>query len=125
MIACVNGFAFGGGCEIVMSCDFIYATNSVVFGQPEVKLGLIPGFGGMQRLSCYIGRNRVCEIVYMGRNMKAEEAYRVGLAVWVFENKEDMIKGVFGVFSMMSKVSFFAIETAKKVMNEGNDLIVE
>lgn len=125
VIACVNGFALGGGCEIAMSCDFIYATNSAVFGQPEVKLGLIPGFGGTQRLSRYIGRNRAREIVYTGRNMKAEEAHRVGLAVWVFENKEDMIKGALGAFSMMSKVSPLAIETAKKVMNDGNDLTVE
>ena len=57
VIACVNGFALGGGCEIAMSCDFIYSTDNGVFGQPEVKLGLIPGFGGTQRLAKLVGRN--------------------------------------------------------------------
>tara|TARA_R110002072_G_scaffold1989_2_gene16317 strand:- start:42793 stop:43635 length:843 start_codon:yes stop_codon:yes gene_type:complete len=125
VIACVNGFALGGGCEMAMSCDFIYATDSAVFGQPEVKLGLIPGFGGTQRLSRYIGRNRAREIVYTGRNIKAAEAYRVGLAVQTFTTKEEMVAFAEKTISKVAQMSPLAVSTAKKVMNDGNDLTIQ
>lgn len=124
IIACVNGFALGGGCEMAMSCDFIYATESAVFGQPEVKLGLIPGFGGTQRLSKIVGRNRAKEIIYTGRNVKAEEALSIGLAIKLFPTKEEMIAGALKTFSYMLSNSPNAIKISKKVMNEGNDLTV-
>jgi len=125
VIAAVNGFALGGGCEMAMACDFIYATNTAVFGQPEVKLGLIPGFGGTQRLAKLIGRARAKEIVYTGRNVKAEEAYRVGLVVSLFETKDDLLAGAFKTLDYVSKVSPNAVKLSKKVMIEGNDLTVE
>ncbi len=125
VIAAVNGFALGGGCEIAMACDFIYATNTAVFGQPEVKLGLIPGFGGTQRLAKLIGRGRAKEIIYTGRNVKADEAYSVGLVTNLFETKENLIEGAFKTLDYVSKVSPNAVKLSKQVMNEGNDLTVE
>tara|TARA_R110000868_G_scaffold42895_5_gene144699 strand:- start:1111 stop:1905 length:795 start_codon:yes stop_codon:yes gene_type:complete len=125
VIAAVNGFALGGGCEMAMACDFIYATNSAVFGQPEVKLGLIPGFGGTQRLAKLIGRARAKEIIYTGRNVKADEAYRVGLVVSLFENKDELLAASFKTLDYVAKVSPNAVKLSKQVMNAGNDLTVE
>lgn len=124
VIAAVNGFALGGGCEMAMACDFIYATNTAVFGQPEVKLGLIPGFGGTQRLAKLIGRARAKEIIYTGRNVKADEAHRVGLVVNLFENKDELLAAAFKSLEAVAKVSPNAVKLSKLVMNEGNDLTV-
>ena len=124
VIACVNGYALGGGCEMAMSCDFIFATNTAVFGQPEVKLGLIPGFGGTQRLSKLVGRNRAKEITFSGRNVDVEEAKEIGLVVSIFESKDLMIEAAKTYLSKMMRNSPLAVYEAKRVMNEGNDLIV-
>ncbi|WP_290732836.1 enoyl-CoA hydratase-related protein [Halobacteriovorax sp. JY17] len=124
VIACVNGYALGGGCEMAMSCDFIFATKTAVFGQPEVKLGLIPGFGGTQRLSKLVGRNRAKEITYSGRNVAIEEAKEIGLVVSVFESKEEMIEAAKVYLSKAMRNSPHAIYEAKRVMNEGNDLTI-
>ncbi len=124
VIAAVNGFALGGGTEMAMCCDFIYATESAVFGQPEVKLGLIPGFGGTQRLAKLIGRNRAKEMVYTGRNMKAQEALTVGLVVKLFTNKDEMLEAAQKTMKYIQKNSPAAISSSKRAMNEGNDLKV-
>jgi len=124
VIAAVNGFAFGGGCEMAMSCDFIYATENAIFGQPEVKLGLIPGFGGTQRLARLVGRNRAKEIIYTGRNVSAGEALEMGLVIKLFPNKEALIEGAVKTFGQIKKVSLNAVKLSKRVMNEGNDLTV-
>jgi enoyl-CoA hydratase len=79
VIAAVNGFALGGGCELAMACHFRIAVTTAVFGQPEVKLGLIPGYGGTQRLPRLVGRGRALELLLSGRNVPAEEAERIGL----------------------------------------------
>ena len=124
VIACVNGFALGGGCEMAMSCDFIYATDNAVFGQPEVKLGLIPGFGGTQRLAKLVGRNHAKEILFSGRNVKADEALSMGLIVRKFATKEAMIEEAKKTLKAISANSPYAVSIAKKVMNEGIDLTV-
>ena len=124
VIACVNGFALGGGCEIAMCCDFIYATSNAVFGQPEVKLGLIPGFGGTQRLAKLVGRNRAKEMIYTGRNVKADEALSIGLAVKLFSSKEQMMEEAIKALTAISSNSSFAVSIAKKVMNDGVDLTI-
>jgi enoyl-CoA hydratase len=124
VIACVNGFALGGGCEIAMSCDFIYSTHNGVFGQPEVKLGLIPGFGGTQRLAKLVGRNRAKEMIYTGRNVNAEEAFRMGLVLRVFPSKAQMMEEAMKTLQSVTSNSPFAISIAKKVMNEGVDLTI-
>lgn len=124
VIACVNGFALGGGCEMAMSCDFIYATDNAVFGQPEVKLGLIPGFGGTQRLAKLVGRNNAKELIFSGRNVKADEALRMGLVVRTFASKEAMMAEAMKTLKAIAANSPFAVSVAKKVMNEGIDLTI-
>lgn len=80
IIAAVNGFALGGGCELALSCHFIYASEKAKFGQPEVNLGLIPGYGGSQRLTQLAGRNMAMELIMTGRMVGAEEAEKIGIA---------------------------------------------
>lgn len=80
-IAAVHGFALGGGCELAMACDMTLASPTAVFGQPEVKLGVIPGFGGTQRLVRRVGSQRARELCFTGRNVKAPEAVAIGLAL--------------------------------------------
>src|SRR5262249_24392143 len=80
VIAAVNGFALGGGCELALACDFIFASEKAKFGQPEVRLGIIPGFGGTQRCARRVGLGMARELIYTGRMLSAEEALRIGLA---------------------------------------------
>lgn len=119
VIACVNGFALGGGCEVAMACDFIYATENAVFGQPEVNLGLIPGFGGTQRLMRYVGLPMSRELIYTGRNVKIEEAQRIGLAQKTFSSKEEMITAAEETIGMVKKKSPLAVAKCKEVINKG------
>jgi len=99
-VAAVNGFALGGGCELAMACHLRIASSNAIFGQPEVRLGLIPGFGGTQRLPRLVGRGRALEILLTGRNVGAEEAQRIGLVNLVCEPVEltavvnDMLKKI-------------------------------
>ena len=87
-IAAVNGFALGGGCEISMACDIRIASDNAVFGQPECGLGIIPGFGGTQRLARLVGMGRAKEMIFTCDNVSAEEAYRIGLVNAVYTQEE-------------------------------------
>lgn len=97
-IAAVNGFALGGGCELAMSCHLRVASSNAVFGQPEVKLGLIPGYAGTQRLPRLVGKGRALELLLTGRNVGAEEAERIGLVNMVCQPGEltDAVTGFLG-----------------------------
>jgi enoyl-CoA hydratase len=90
VIAAINGFALGGGCELAMACDIRLAAENAVFGQPEVGLGIIPGFGGTQRLPRLVGEGRAKELTYTADNIKADEAYRIGLVNHVYPAAELM-----------------------------------
>lgn len=94
VIAAVNGYALGGGCEMAISCDFIVASNKAVFGQPEVALGLITGFGGAVRLAEFVGWPRARELIYTGRRIKADEALRIGLVNKVVEPERLMTEAL-------------------------------
>ena len=90
VIAAVNGFALGGGCELCMSCDIRLASDNALFGQPEVGLGITPGFGGTQRLARIVGAGIAKELIYSANNINAEEAYRIGLVNHVYTQEELM-----------------------------------
>jgi len=92
VVAAVNGFALGGGCELALACHFIYAVESAKFGQPEVNLGLIPGYGGTQRLTQLIGRNRTMELLMTGNMITAKEAMEYGMVNKVISDPEELIK---------------------------------
>ena len=122
VIACVNGFALGGGLEMALGADFIYCSENAVFGLPEVKLGLIPGFGGTQRLSRVIGRNIARELIYTGRNVNAEEAKELGLVNIVFSTVDELLAGAKNTLLKMQKNSIYAIGSAKKATLDGVDI---
>lgn len=88
IIAAVNGFALGGGCELALSCHFIYASDNAKFGQPEINLGLMPGYGGTQRLTQILGRNRAMEILMTGNMITAKEAMQYGMVNEVTKPEE-------------------------------------
>jgi enoyl-CoA hydratase len=118
-MACVNGFALGGGFEMAMSCDFIMASKNAVFGLPEVKLGLIPGFGGTQRLMTIVGERRAKEIMFSGRNVTSDEAKTLGIALEVFADKAQLMSEAMNWFKNTLKNSSVAISQAKFVMGKG------
>ncbi len=90
VVAAVNGFALGGGCELVLACDIVYAAENALFGQPEVRLGVVPGFGGTARLVRVLGRNAALEWILLGDNVPAHEAWRLGLVQKVLPPDELM-----------------------------------
>lgn len=116
-IAAVHGFALGGGTEMAIACDFIYASDRAVFGQPEVGLGIIPGFGGCFRLARFVGMPRAKELIFSGRRIKADEAHRVGLCVEVLPS-EGFLQAVIEKAKAISVQSASAVSKAKKLMVE-------
>ena len=120
VIACVNGFALGGGTEIAMACDFIYASEKALFGQPEINLGIIPGFGGTQRLSRLVGKAMAKEMCMTGINISAQEAMRIGLVNRLFPPEmlwEETMKTA-NLLASKGKVSMRAI---KRCIDRGFD----
>lgn len=117
-IAAVNGFALGGGCELALSCDWIYASEKARFGQPEVALGLIPGFGGTSRLVRRVGVAWAKELVLTGDPLKADEALRIGLANKVFA-PEALLDGALAAAESIGQKGPMAVALAKRIMQEG------
>lgn len=125
VIACVDGYALGGGCEMAMACDFVYATRKAVFGQPEVLLGLIPGFGGCVRLFRRVGIAKARELIYSGRRVDAVEAHRLGLVNEVFDNREEMFAAARLVLADIAANSPAAVSTCKSVLDAVDGLGVD
>jgi enoyl-CoA hydratase len=123
-IAAVNGFALGGGCELALACDFIYASRNARLGQPEVNLGVIPGFGGTQRLSRRVGIGKARELVYTGDAVPAEEALRIGLIDAVVDPAELLPRAKETAEKIAAKGPL-AIAEAKRVMVEGQSLSLD
>ena len=120
VIAAVNGFALGGGCELSMSCDIRICSDNAVFGQPEVGLGITPGFGGTQRLARLVGAGMAKQMIYTARNIKAEEAYRIGLVNAVYPQAE-LMAAAEKMASGIAKNAPIAVRNCKKAINEGLD----
>jgi enoyl-CoA hydratase len=120
-IAAVNGFALGGGCEVMMACDVAYASTKAKLGQPEINLGISPGFGGTQRLTRHIGRMRAKELLLTGDTISAADAYELGLVNKVFEPEELMEKAMELARKMASK-SGVQLSFIKALVNKGADI---
>ncbi|MCR5410010.1 MAG: enoyl-CoA hydratase/isomerase family protein [Lachnospiraceae bacterium] len=120
-IAAVNGFALGGGCEIAMSCDIRIASEAAMFGQPEVGLGITPGFGGTQRLARIVGPGMAKQLIYTARNIKADEALRIGLVNAVYPAAE-LMEQAEKLASTIAGNAPIAVRACKKAINEGLEL---
>ena len=118
VIAAVNGFALGGGCELSLSCDIRICSDNAIFGQPEVGLGITPGFGGTQRLARTIGVGMAKQMIFTGQNIKAEEALKIGLVNAVYP-KEELMNEAKKLASLIAKNSKNAVRQSKKAINEG------
>lgn len=120
-IAAVDGYALGGGCELALSCDMIFASKNAKFGQPEVKLGVIPGFSGTVRLSRRIGASKALELILSGEIISANEAKSIGLVNRVFDDKELMQRTI----SFLNKTAEYgptAIKNAKIAIRYGSEM---
>jgi enoyl-CoA hydratase len=120
-IAAINGFALGGGLEIALACDFIYASRLAKMGLPEIKLGIIPGFGGTQRLSRAVGTRRAKEMILTGQMISAEEAKDWGLVNQITE-PDDLLPSCIKVAEQVASYSLTAIRQAKNAVNVGSSL---
>ncbi|MCR4908541.1 MAG: enoyl-CoA hydratase/isomerase family protein [Lachnospiraceae bacterium] len=118
VIAAINGFALGGGCELSMSCDIRIAADSAIFGQPEVGLGITPGFGGTQRLARIVGPGMAKQMIYTARNIKADEALRIGLVNAVYP-LSDLMAEAEKLAGTIAKNAPIAVRACKKAINDG------
>ena len=131
VIAAINGFALGGGCEISMSCDIRICSENAMFGQPEVGLGITPGFGGTQRLARLVGAGMAKQLIYTARNIKADEALRIGLVNDVIKAtvdeagsitasaKDNLMAAAEKMASTIAKNAPIAVRNCKKAINDG------
>jgi 3-hydroxybutyryl-coA dehydratase len=124
VIAAVNGFALGGGCEISMSCDIRIASTKAKFGQPEVGLGITPGFGGTQRLARLVGMGKAKQLIYTAEIIPAQEAYRIGLVDELAEPEELMDKAM-AMAKTIQKNAKLAVQYAKQAINTGMQTDIE
>lgn len=123
-IAAVNGYALGGGCEISMACDIRVASEKALFGQPETGLGIIPGFGGTQRLARLIGKGRAKELIFTANNIKSDEAYRIGLVNHVVP-AEELMETCLKMATKICKNGSYAISLAKAAIDSGLDMDIK
>ena len=123
-IAAVNGFALGGGCELAMSCDIILASEKAKFGQPEVGLGITPGFSGTQRLARRVGAAKAKELIFSARMMKADEAKEMGLVNAVFA-PEALMEGAMAMAKSFTKNAPIAVKYAKACIDRGMQMDID
>jgi enoyl-CoA hydratase len=121
VIAAINGFALGGGCELAISCDMRFASINAKFGQPEVNLGVIPGFGGTQRLPRLIGKGLATELLYSGDIIDAEEALRIGLVNKVFP-QEELLEKCLELAEKIASRGPLAVKLCKEAVNNGMEM---
>jgi enoyl-CoA hydratase len=124
VIAAVNGFALGGGCEISMSCDIRICSENAMFGQPEVGLGITPGFGGTQRLARLIGDGMAKQLIYTARNIKADEALRIGLVNAVYP-QEELLAAAEKMAGQIAANAPIAVRACKKAINDGRQVDID
>lgn len=124
VIAAVNGFALGGGCELAMSCDIRIASEKALFGQPEVGLGLIPGFGGTQRLQRLVGQGFAKYLIYSGENIKADKAYEIGLIQELVE-VEKLEERAYELASTIASQAPIAVRLSKEAINVGGQADID
>jgi enoyl-CoA hydratase len=124
VIAAVNGFALGGGCELSMACDIRIASEKAKFGQPEVTLGITPGFAGTQRLARLVGKGRAKELLFTGEVINAAEAYRLGLVNKV-EAPEELMNVAKAMAQKIMANAQVAVQLCKAAVNEGLDMDLE
>ena len=117
-IAAINGFALGGGCELSMSCDIRLCADTAVFGQPEAGLGITPGFGGTQRLARLVGAGMAKQMIYTAKNIKADEAYRIGLVNAVYP-LDELMPAAEKMAATIAKNAPIAVRACKKAINDG------
>ena len=122
VIAAVNGYALGGGCELAMMADVLYCSAGATFGQPEIKLGTIPGAGGSQRLTAAVGKSRAMELILTGSNFSGVQAAQWGLAARVFESPQECVDGAVATAAKIAGYSRIAVKAAKEVVNKSQDL---
>jgi enoyl-CoA hydratase len=118
VIAAVNGYALGGGCELAMACDIIIAAENAQFGQPEVNLGIIPGYGGTQRLPRLVGRAKALELILTGERIRADEALRIGLVNKVVP-QEELLDAAIAMGKTIAEKGPIAVALAKRAVYEG------
>ncbi|TVR38220.1 MAG: hypothetical protein EA394_11040 [Bacteroidia bacterium] len=118
VIAVVNGYALGGGCELAMACDIRIASENAVLGMPEARLGLIPGYGGTQRLPRLVGVGNALFMFFTGENMDAGEALRMGLVQRIFPS-ENLMEEAFALAKRIEKMGPHALKTVKQLVHEG------
>ncbi|KAK4143621.1 ClpP/crotonase-like domain-containing protein [Dichotomopilus funicola] len=122
LIAAVSGHALGGGCELALMADILYCTRTANFGQPEIKLGTIPGAGGSQRLTRAVGKAKAMELVLTGKSFSGEEAEKWGVAARVFEGYGELMEGALGTAETIAGYSRVAVQAAKEVVNRSQEL---
>lgn len=125
VVAAINGFALGGGCELAMACHVRIAAESAKFGQPEVKLGITPGYGGTQRLTRLVGRGRALQLLLTGEMIDANEAWRIGLVNRVVPTGDQAVEAARAMIGQMLANGPLALAQCIEVVNRGADISIE
>lgn len=124
LIAAVRGFALGGGCELAMACDMVVAADNATFGQPEIKIGIMPGAGGTQRLTRALGKAKAMEMILTGRNLSAAEAHERGLVSQIVA-REETVPAALSLAGEVASMPSLAVRAAKEAVNRAHELSLE